>query len=72
MTAFHTRPDHCRGRRTGRAHRPHLDEDFDVIAEITGQPVERLSMQAASPRKQPRGLGALPFTAPAAAVSLDE
>ena len=23
----------------------HLDEDFDVIAEITGQPVERLKLQ---------------------------
>jgi hypothetical protein len=22
----------------------HLDKDFDVIAEITGQPVERLNM----------------------------
>lgn len=24
----------------------HLDKDFDLIAEITGQPVERLSMEA--------------------------
>jgi hypothetical protein len=43
--SFDTRPDHRRDRQLAGLTVLHADKDFEVIAKITGQPVERLAIR---------------------------